>query len=221
MALQEIIDRMRRAEKTSGRAEGSVALVAVSKVQPPERIEAVLDAGHRRFGENRVQEAQGRWPDLVARYPDVRLHLIGPLQSNKVKAAVELFDVIESLDREKLAARIAAEMAAQNKRVKLLVQVNTGEEAQKAGVAPAETEAFVARCRETHGLEIAGLMAIPPAEDVVEPHFALLRSLAERCGLAELSMGMSGDFETAIAMGATSVRVGSALFGARVKPDQG
>lgn len=221
MSLKEIIARVRRAERGAGRSEGSVSLVAVSKVQPLERIEAVLAAGHRCFGENRVQEAQGKWPALRARYPDVTLHLIGPLQSNKVKPAVELFDVIESLDREKLAARISAEMAAQGRRPKLLVQVNTGEEDQKAGVPPQETEAFVAACRERHGLEIAGLMAIPPAEDAPAPHFALLKGLAERCGVAELSMGMSADFETAIEMGATSVRVGSALFGARVKPDQG
>ncbi|MEO1330373.1 MAG: YggS family pyridoxal phosphate-dependent enzyme [Pseudomonadota bacterium] len=220
MALEDVRKRIREAERRAERREGSVELVAVSKVQPEERIVSVLDAGHRRFGENRVQEAQGRWPDLMARYEGIALHLIGPLQSNKVKAAVELFDVIESLDREKLAAKLASEMAAQGKRVKLFVQVNTGEEAQKAGVAPSEVEAFVSMCRDRHGLEIAGVMAIPPAEDPPSAHFELLRALAERCGVEELSMGMSADFETAIALGATSVRVGSGVFGDRVY-DQG
>lgn len=221
MSLQDIDDRIRRAERDAGRAVGSVSLVAVSKVQPLERIETVLAAGHRRFGENRVQEAQSKWPTLRERFPDLTLHLIGPLQSNKVKAAVELFDVIESVDRERLASRLAAEMVAQGKRPKLFVQVNTGDEAQKAGVAPEDAVVFVDMCRERYGLEIAGLMAIPPAEEPPAPHFGLLKNLAERAGVTELSMGMSSDFETAIEMGATSVRVGSALFGARIPQSQG
>lgn len=215
MGLTEVLDGIARATRSAGRAEGSVALVAVSKVQPIERIEAALAAGHRRFGENRVQEAQGKWPDLRAKHADLTLHLIGPLQTNKVKQAVALFDVIETVDREKLARKIAEEIRAQGRPIKLFVQVNTGEEPQKAGLVPSEVDAFIELCRDELGLAIAGLMAIPPADEPPAPHFALLRKLAERNGLSELSMGMSGDYEIAISLGATAVRVGSAVFGAR------
>lgn len=221
MGLDDVRQRIRISEQRAGRAEGSVDLVAVSKVQPIERVEAVLGLGHRRFGENRVQEAQAKWPSLRERFGTVALHLIGPLQSNKTKAAVALFDVIESLDRERLASKLADEIAESGRKPKLFVQVNTGEEAQKAGVAPDGAEAFVDLCRERYALEISGLMAIPPAEDPPSAHFELLARLAERCGLKDLSMGMSADFETAIALGSTSVRVGSALFGARTSSAQG
>lgn len=221
MALEDVLDLIRKAEVKAGRAEGTVDLVAVSKQQPLDRLEAVLAAGHRVFGENRVQEAQGKWPKLRLRYPDVTLHVIGPLQTNKVRAACELFDVIESVDREKLAAKIAEVGAELGRTPRLYVQVNTGEEPQKAGVAPAETVSFVRRCEHVHGLKIEGLMAIPPAEQPPAPHFALLAKLAEECGLEKLSMGMSADFETAIDFGATSVRVGSRLFGARPKRADG
>ena len=190
-------------------------LVAVSKTHDTDRIRIALDAGHRVFGENRVQEAQGKWPALKAAYPDTVLHLIGPLQSNKVKDAVALFDVIETIDRPKLARRVAAELAASGRAVRCFIQVNTGEEAQKAGVTPAEADAFVAQCREEFGLPVDGLMCIPPVDDDPAPHFALLAKIAARNGLASLSMGMSGDYEIAIAMGATHVRVGTAIFGPR------
>src|SRR5690606_19880498 len=172
-------------------------------------------AGQRLFGENRVQEAQGKWPALKARHPDIELHLIGPLQSNKAADAVALFDAIHTIDRDKIAAAVAAEMRKQARRPLLLVQVNTGLEPQKAGIPPGETAAFLARCREVHGLTIGGLMCIPPAGQPPSPHFALLARLARENGLALLSMGMSGDFEAAIQLGATHVRVGSAIFGAR------
>jgi pyridoxal phosphate enzyme (YggS family) len=213
--LAEVQARIRAAEAAAGRPEGAVTLIAVSKVQPPERVEAVLEAGQRVFGENRVQEAQERWPPFREGYPGIELHLIGPLQTNKAKQAVEFFDAIHTLDRPKLAAKLADAMAATGRRPTLFVQVNTGEEPQKAGVAPQEADAFIAECRETHGLEIAGVMAIPPAEEAPAPHFALLAKIAERNGLSGLSMGMSADFEQAIALGATHVRVGSAVFGAR------
>ncbi|MEQ8604955.1 MAG: YggS family pyridoxal phosphate-dependent enzyme [Marivibrio sp.] len=203
------------AAKSAARAPADVTLVAVSKTFPGEAIRPVLTAGHRVFGENKVQEAAEKWPALRADFPDVRLHLIGPLQSNKVKDAVALFDVIETVDREKIARRIAAEMAAQGRRPQLFVQINTGEEAQKAGVLPADADAFLAACRETHGLEIAGLMCIPPADQPPAPHFALLAKIAERNGIVRLSMGMSADYETAVQFGATHVRVGSAIFGPR------
>lgn len=211
--LSDVLDKVRKAEEAAGRS--AVSLIAVSKVQPLERVEAVLDAGHRCFGENRVQEAQGKWPDFKARYEGVDLHLIGPLQTNKVRAAMELFDAIHSVDRPKLAgaiARIADETGACPD---VFVQVNTGEEDQKAGVLPVETDAFVAECRAL-SLPLKGLMCIPPAEEEASLHFALLAKIAERNGLNDLSMGMSGDFEKAIAFGATHVRVGSAIFGARV-----
>jgi len=213
--LAEIRQRIEAAAKAAGRAPGEVTLVAVSKVQPAERVEAVLAAGQRIFGENRVQEAQGRWPPLRARYPDVELHLIGPLQTNKVRAAVELFDVIESVDRPKLARKLAEVFDDTGRRLPCYIQVNTGEEPQKAGILPGEADAFIAECRDALGLPMAGLMCIPPLGEEPALHFALLKKIAERNGLTGLSMGMSDDFETAIAFGATIVRVGSALFGAR------
>ena len=212
--LAGIRERIEAAAREAGRDPEAVTLVAVSKVQPLERVEAVLAAGHRVFGENRVQEAAGKWPALRARFPDIRLHLVGPLQTNKVRQAVALFDVIETVDRERLARRLAEVFAETGRSLPCYIQVNTGEEAQKAGVLPGETDAFVATCRDL-GLPVAGLMCIPPVDEEPALHFALLARLAERNGLAGLSMGMSGDFERAIAQGATIVRVGSALFGER------
>jgi pyridoxal phosphate enzyme (YggS family) len=206
---------MVQAVREAGRASKDVALVAVSKTFAADEILPVIEAGQRVFGENRVQEAQGKWPGLKEAFPDIELHLIGPLQSNKAKEAVALFDVIETVDREKIAAALAAEMEKQGRRLRLYVQVNTGLEPQKAGIDPRETAAFVARCREVHGLEIEGLMCIPPLDENPGPHFALLEKLAREAGVEKLSMGMSGDFETAIAFGATSIRVGSAIFGSR------
>ncbi|CDX25474.1 conserved hypothetical protein [Mesorhizobium sp. ORS 3324] len=203
------------AESETGREPGAVTLVAVSKTFPAEIIQPVLQAGQRVFGENRVQEAQGKWPALREAFPDLELHLIGPLQSNKAKEAVALFDVIETVDREKIAAELAKEMARQGRSLKLYVQVNTGSEPQKAGIEPRGAVAFVSRCRDVHGLAIEGLMCIPPADENPGPHFALLEKLAREAGVAKLSMGMSGDYETAIAFGATSVRVGTAIFGGR------
>jgi PLP dependent protein len=216
MSLQDVKARITAAERAAGRSPGSVRLIAVSKVQPLDRVVEVLAQGHRTFGENRVQEAAGKWPALRERFPGVDLHLIGPLQTNKARQAVELFDAIQTLDREKLAAKIADAMAATGRTPTLFVQVNTGEEAQKAGVAPGGADAFIAACRKDYGLTVAGVMTIPPADDDPAPHFALLADIAARNGVAGLSMGMSGDFEAAISAGATHVRVGSALFGARV-----
>jgi len=213
--LTDIIARMDTAARAVGRDPADVRLIAVSKVQPRERIEAVLEAGHRLFGENRVQEAQGRWPDLRDQYGEIDLHLIGPLQTNKVRAAMDLFGTIQSLDRTRLAVKIATEAQERGACPDLYVQVNTGEEKQKAGIAPGDADAFIARCREEMDLPITGVMAIPPADQPPEPHFDLLAQIAERNGVAEISMGMSADFESAIAHGATSVRVGSAIFGAR------
>jgi len=213
--LNEIRSRIAAAEKAAGRTAGSVELVAVSKTFDGDAIRPVIVAGQRVFGENRVQEAQGKWPALRDEFPDIDLHLIGPLQSNKAKDAVALFDAIHTIDRDRIAEAVAKEMGRQGRRLRLLVQVNTGAEPQKAGVLPQETDAFVARCREVHGLAIDGLMCIPPVDDVAAPHFALLAKIAARLGLKNLSMGMSADFETAIAMGATHVRVGSAIFGSR------
>jgi pyridoxal phosphate enzyme (YggS family) len=213
--LQAIQAMVNRASKRFDPAGRPVKLVAVSKTFPAEAIEPLLDSGHRVFGENRVQEAKDKWPALRERYPDLELHLIGPLQTNKARDAVALFDVIETVDRDKLATVLAAEMTRVGRRLPCFVQVNIGEEPQKAGVAPAEAAAFVERCRTTHGLNVVGLMCIPPEGVPPGPYFAHLNQLARRCGLGELSMGMSGDFETAIAMGATQVRVGSALFGRR------
>ncbi|YBV96269.1 YggS family pyridoxal phosphate-dependent enzyme [Phyllobacteriaceae bacterium JZ32] len=213
--LENVRSAIAGAEKEAGRPQGSVTLVAVSKTFGPPDIRPVLEAGHRVFGENRVQEAQAKWPELRQAYAGIELHLIGPLQSNKAADAVALFDVIETVDREKIAATLAAEMKKQNRFPRLYVQVNTGMEPQKAGIAPTEAEAFVRRCRETHGLAIEGLMCIPPADENPGPHFALLEKIARAAGVGKLSMGMSGDYETAIAFGATSVRVGSAIFGHR------
>ena len=206
------------AEQAAGRERGDVTLVAVGKVQPVEKVEAALAQGQRIFGENRVQEAQGKWPELKARYPDVTLHLIGPLQTNKAADAIALFDVIETVDRPKLARVLAAEMKKQGRMLECFVQVNTGEEDQKAGVLPADADAFIETCRDEHGLNIVGLMCIPPADDEPALHFALLREIARRHGLEKLSMGMSGDYEIAIEFGATHVRVGTAIFGDRLKP---
>jgi len=210
----EIKARMAKVAKEAGRADDTT-LVAVTKTFGAEDILPVLEAGHRVYGENRVQEAEGKWPALRERFPGLELHLIGPLQSNKAADAVALFDVIETVDREKIARALKAEMDKQGKPLKLYVQVNTGLEPQKAGIAPDETARFVGLCRDELGLDIVGLMCIPPAEENPGPHFALLRKLARESDVAKLSMGMSSDFETAIGFGATSVRVGSAIFGSR------
>ncbi len=216
--LAEIRHRIVRAERIARRPEGAVSLVAVSKTFGVDDIREVIAAGQRVFGENRVQEAKAKWPELRAETAGIELHLIGPLQSNKAAEAVALFDVIHTIDREKIAAAIAGEMASQGRRLRLFVQVNTGLEDQKAGIDPREAVAFVERCRAVHGLTIDGLMCIPPAEDSPGPHFALLKKLAREAGVSGLSMGMSQDFETAIEFGATEVRVGSALFGSRTHP---
>lgn len=218
-ALAEVRAAIARAAREAARAPESITLVAVSKVHGEDRILPVLMAGQRVFGENRVQEAQGKWPALKARFPDVDLHLIGPLQSNKAKEAVALFDVIETVDRDKIAVALAAEMEKQGRRVPVLVQVNTGREPQKAGIAPDEADAFIARCRDDLRLDVRGLMCIPPVDEEPALHFALLREIARRNGLAVLSMGMSDDFPTAIALGATHVRVGTAIFGGRPAAD--
>lgn len=213
--LESVRRRIAEAARAARREPADICLVAVSKTHPVPQIEVALAAGQRCFGENRVQEAQAKWPALRSAHPDLELHLIGPLQTNKARDAIALFDVIETVDREGLAVTLAREMARTDRRPRCLIQVNTGEEAQKAGVFPAEADAFIRRCRLDHQLPIAGLMCIPPLDDDPALHFALLRSIAERHGLAELSMGMSGDFELAIQFGATHVRVGSAIFGAR------
>ncbi|MCG5242805.1 YggS family pyridoxal phosphate-dependent enzyme [Azospirillum doebereinerae] len=201
-----------------GRDSSAVTLVAVSKTHPADAVEEALAAGQRVFGENRVQEARGKFPDLKARFPDLELHLIGPLQTNKVKDAVALFDVIQTLDRPRLAEALAEEMAKSGRRPRCLIEVNTGEEPQKAGIPPAEVEAFLADCRDRLGLPVTGLMCIPPVDEEPAMHFALLAEMARRLGLAEISMGMSGDFETAVRFGATHVRVGTAIFGSRPYP---
>jgi pyridoxal phosphate enzyme (YggS family) len=214
-ALADVEARIAAAAREAGRDPASVHLIAVTKTFGREAILPVLEAGHRQFGENRVQEAKSKWPELRAPYPDLTLHLIGPLQSNKTKEAVELFDAIHTVDRPKIARAIADEQQRQGKSLKLFIEVNTGEEPQKAGIAPKETAAFLKHCRADLGLEIAGLMCIPPVEEEPAVHFAFLAKLAGDLGLPELSMGMSGDFETAAQFGATYVRVGSAIFGAR------
>ena len=213
--LAEVSAKIRQAEAEAERPAGSVTLVAVSKTFDAEAIRPVIEAGQRVFGENRVQEATAKWPELRAGRPDIELHLIGPLQSNKAKEAVALFDVIETVDRDKIAAELAKEIARQGKALRLYVQVNIGSEPQKAGIAPKEAVAFVARCRDEHGLAIEGLMCIPPLDENPGPYFALLEKLAREAGVEKLSMGMSADYETAVAFGATSVRVGSAIFGHR------
>jgi pyridoxal phosphate enzyme (YggS family) len=214
MGLAEISDRIAKAVAAAGRAKGDVTLIAVSKVQPNERVVAVLEEGHRCFGENRVQEAAGKWPDFRASYEGIDLHLIGPLQTNKARQAFSLFQSIHSLDRPKLAATCARLAQEEGHCPDLFIQVNTGEEPQKAGVLPAEADGFIADCRKLD-LPVKGLMCIPPEDEEPSLHFALLARIAARNGLTGLSMGMSGDFETAIALGATHVRVGSAIFGAR------
>ena len=213
--LREVQEAIRRAASDYERDPAGITLVAVSKTFPAEAVEPVLAVGQRVFGENYVQEAKAKWPSLRSRYPDVELHMIGPLQSNKAKEAVELFDVIHTLDRPSLAEALAKEIAKQGRKPRLLVQVNTGEEPQKGGVIPTEVDAFLEACRTKYGLAIEGLMCIPPAEDPPSPHFALLNTIAERHGLKVLSMGMSADFDEAIQLGATHVRVGSAIFGTR------
>lgn len=197
------------------RDDADITLIAVSKTFEAEAIRSAIAAGQKIFGENRVQESQGKWPELKRDHPDVELHLIGPLQSNKTKDAVALFDVIHTIDRKKIADSIAAEMARQDKTLRLFIQINTGEEPQKAGVAPAGADGFIDYCRKDLGLEVEGLMCIPPADQHPGPHFALLAKIAERNGLSGLSMGMSADYEDAIMLGATHVRVGSAIFGTR------
>jgi hypothetical protein len=215
MPLHDIQTRLDAAVADAGRAPGSVTLIAVSKVQPAERVEAVLEEGQRIFGENRVQEAQGRWPDFQVRFDGIELHLIGPLQTNKARQAVEMFHAIHTLDRPKLANTLARLAQERGESPDLFIQVNTGEEPQKAGCLPAETDAFVAEARAMD-LPIKGLMCIPPVEEEAALHFALLAKIAERNGLHGLSMGMSSDFEKAVRFGATHVRVGSAIFGDRV-----
>ena len=213
--LASVIERIEAARRRAGRPAGAVRLVAVTKTFGAADIRPAIEAGQRDFGENRVQEAKTKWPALKAEFPDLVLHLIGPLQSNKAADAVALFDVIHTVDRDKIASAIAAEIARQKRRPRLLIQVNTGAEPQKAGVLPEAVEAFLARCSAEHGLAVDGLMCIPPVDEPPAPHFALLAKIAKRLGLAELSMGMSEDFETAIAFGATMVRVGTAIFGTR------
>ena len=213
--LKKVLNGVLAAAQSAGRPPESVTLIAVSKTFDGPDIVPVIEAGQRVFGENRVQEAKSKWPALRMAWPDVELHLIGPLQSNKAAEAVQLFDAIHTVDRPKIAAAIAAEMRRQGKPLKLFVQVNTGREPQKAGIDPGEADAFLVECREVHGLEISGLMCIPPAGEDPTPHFDMLAEIARRNGLTQLSMGMSGDYAAAIACGATHVRVGSAIFGTR------
>lgn len=213
--LADVKARIAAQAKAWNRAADGVHLVAVGKTHPAEAIEAALIAGHRLFGENRVQEAAVKFPALRTRYPDLKLHLIGPLQTNKIRQALETCDAIETLDRDKLAQGLAAELAKTGRPIDLFIQVNTGEEEQKAGVLPRDADDFIRRCREEYKLPIVGLMCIPPAEEHPAPHFALLGEIAKRHGLRQLSMGMSGDYELAIQLGATHVRVGTAVFGAR------
>ncbi|MCU0828475.1 MAG: YggS family pyridoxal phosphate-dependent enzyme [Tabrizicola sp.] len=217
MALVDIQERIRQAERAADRPEGAVALIAVSKVQPPDRVEAVLAQGHRMFGENYVQEAAAKWPAWRDRFGPLEVHMIGPLQSNKAKQAVDLFDAIHTLDRPSLAQKLAGLQQTRGSLPRLFVQVNTGEEPQKAGVLPADLPAFLRDCRAMD-LSPIGLMCIPPEGQDSTPHFAMLARMAAEHGLAGLSMGMSGDFEAAIAHGATHIRVGSAIFGARSYP---
>jgi hypothetical protein len=213
--LTAVRGRIEAAARAAGRTPESVALVAVSKTHPAAIVREALAAGHRVFGENRVQEAQAKYPALREAYPDLALHLIGPLQTNKVRDALAIFDVIESVDRPRLAQALAKERDHSGRRPACLIEVNTGEEAQKAGIMPAEADGFIVECRDRLGLSILGLMCVPPVDEEPAPHFALLREIARRNGLGVLSMGMSADFEKAIRFGATHVRVGTAIFGAR------
>jgi len=215
MSLHDITTRIEKAEKDAGRAPGSVTLIAVSKVQPNARVQDVLEQGHRCFGENRVQEAEGKWPEFKQHFDGIDLHLIGPLQSNKARAAMALFDAIHTVDRPKLAATLARLAQELGRCPDMFIQVNTGEEDRKAGVMPAQTDAFIKECQGLD-LPVRGLMCIPPIDEEAALHFALLAKIAARNGLEGLSMGMSSDFEKAIAFGATHVRVGSAIFGERV-----
>lgn len=213
--LARVRSAIAKACREAGRSSAEVTLVAISKLQPAAAIERAIRAGHFVFGENRVQEAEAKWPALKAAHAGVRLHLVGPLQRNKVRRAVKLFDAIETVDRPRIAQAIAEEMRGSGRRPDLFIQVNTGEEPQKAGVAPAAADAFIAACRDRWGLPVAGLMCIPPADEEPALHFQLLREIARRNGLDRLSMGMSADFELAVRFGATSVRVGTAIFGPR------
>lgn len=214
-ALAAVEQQIARACNEAGRERSSVTLIAVSKTFGADAIVPVIATGQRVFGENRVQEAKSKWPSLIVSHPGIELHLIGPLQSNKAREAVALFDAIHSVDRPSICQAIAKEIESQNKRPQLFVQINTGEEPQKAGVAPGEADAFIASCRDKYGLQISGLMCIPPVDDPPAPHFALTAKIAARNGLKNLSMGMSADFATAIHLGATHVRIGSAIFGHR------
>ncbi len=213
--LDAVRTRVEAATRAASRPPGSVALVAVSKTQPASAVREALLAGHRLFGENRVQEAQAKYPELRAAFPDLKLHLIGPLQTNKAREAVALFDMIETVDRPRLAIALAREMERSGRRLPCLIEVNTGEEAQKSGVMPTAADAFIGECRDVLGLPIEGLMCVPPIDQEPAPHFALLREIARRNALGILSMGMSADFETAIRFGATHVRIGTAIFGPR------
>ena len=213
--LAAVRGRIEAAARAAGRAPDSVALVAVSKTHPMTSVRAALAAGHRLFGENRVQEAQAKYPALREEFPDLVLHLIGPLQTNKVRDAIAICDVIETVDRPRLAQALVREMERSGRRLPCLIEVNTGEEPQKSGVLPAEADEFVIECRDRLGLPIEGLMCVPPLDEEPAPHFALLREIARRTGLGILSMGMSADFEKAIRFGATHVRIGTAIFGAR------
>lgn len=213
--LAAVKARIAEAAEAAGRSPDAVTLVAVGKAHPAGHVRRALEAGHRVFGENRIDEAEAKWPELKAAYPDVRLHLIGPLQRNKVRRALELFDVIESVDRPRLARALAEEMDRNGHRADCFIQVNTGEEPQKSGIHPAEADQFIGACRDDLGLPVRGLMCIPPQDDEPSLHFALLREIARRNGLGDLSMGMTADFDVAVRFGATHVRVGTALFGAR------
>ena len=213
--LQQIQTRIAAAAEKAGRDPADIHLIAVSKIQPDDRVDAIIAEGHRLFGENRVQEAQGRWTQRREVLPNLELHLIGPLQTNKVRAALTLFDAIHTVDRDRLARKLADGFAETGRPMPCFIQVNTGEEPQKAGCLPAEADDFIATCRDSYDLPLAGLMCIPPIDEEPALHFALLQQIAWRNGLVGLSMGMSADFETAIAFGATHVRVGSAIFGAR------
>ena len=212
-----VCETIKNAARDAGRAINSVALCAVSKTFSAEAIAPVIDVGQKVFGENRVQEAEGKWPALKANYPNIELHLIGPLQTNKARSAVALFDIIQTLDRLKLAQSLAREMERVDRRIPCYIQINTGEEPQKAGILPKDADAFVRVCREDYQLEIAGLMCIPPQDEEASPHFALLADIGARNGLTGLSMGMSADYQLAIDLGATIVRVGSAIFGSRTQ----
>jgi pyridoxal phosphate enzyme (YggS family) len=214
MTLSVINSKIKKAEGSSGRAIGSTQLIAVSKVQPNERVLSVLEQGHKIFGENKVQEAHGKWPAFRENFPKVKIHLIGPLQSNKVKQSVALFDAIHTVDRLKLAQKLSNEIQAQGKAPEMFIQINTGEEKQKSGIVPSEADQFISDCISLD-LPVKGLMVIPPINEEPTLHFGLLRKIAHRNGLTGLSMGMSSDFESAIAMGATHIRVGSAIFGER------